>query len=70
MTDNFIKVFERLSGWTEYTDFEQAEEGYITYERVGDAVAFFFWRVDKDPCRLDSMYMDGKVYVRFADNAH
>ena len=70
MNDNFIKVFKHLSGWTEYTDFEQVEEGHITNERIGDATSFFLWRVDKDPSRLESMYMDGKTYVRFADNAH
>lgn len=70
MNTESVKVFERLSGWTEYHDFQTAEEGYITHERVGDTVAFFFWRVDKDPCKLDSMYMDGNIYVRYSDNAH
>ena len=70
MSEGLAKAFENLTGWLEYSHFEQEEEGYITQERVGEAVAFFIWRVDKDPAKLDAMYMDGKIFVRYSDNAH
>lgn len=70
MSEGLTKAFEKLTGWLEYSHFEQQEEGYITQERVGDALSFFIWRVDKEPAHLDAMYMDGKVFVRYSDNAH
>lgn len=65
-----IKTFEKVSGWIEYANFERQEEGYITQERIGDATCYFIWRVDKEPARLDAMYIDGAVYVRYNSNAH
>jgi hypothetical protein len=70
MSNELAKTFERVSGWREYSDFERDHEGYITKERVGDATAFFLWRVDKEPVHLDHMYMDGSTFVRFTDNQH
>ena len=70
MSNGLTRVFEWVSGWRECSEFEHDNEGYITTERVGDAVAMFLWRVDKEPAHLDHMYLDGKILVRFSDNAH
>jgi hypothetical protein len=70
MSNELAKTFEMVSGWREYSDFERDHEGYITEERVGDAKAFFLWRVDKEPVHLDHMYMDGNTFIRFTDNQH
>ena len=70
MSNGLTRVFEWVSGWRECSEFEHDYEGYITTERVGDAVAMFLWRVDKEPTHLDHMYLDGKILVRFSDNAH
>jgi hypothetical protein len=70
MSNGLTRVFEFVSGWREYSEFERDHEGYITTERVGDGTAMFLWRVDKDPVHLDSMFLDGRTLVRFTDNAH
>ena len=70
MSNGLTSVFEWVSGWREYSEFEHDHEGYITNERVGDGMAMFLWRVDKDPVHLDHMYLDGRTMVRFTDNAH
>jgi hypothetical protein len=70
MSNALTRVFEWVSGWREYSEFEHDHEGYITTERVGDANAMFLWRVDKEPAHLDHMYLDGRTLVRFSDNAH
>ena len=70
MSNGLTRVFEWVSGWREYSDFERDHEGHITTERVGDANAMFLWRVDKEPAHLDHMYLDGRTMVRFTDNAH
>jgi hypothetical protein len=70
MSNGLTRVFEWVSGWRERSEFEHDHEGYITTERVGDANAMFLWRVDKEPARLDHMYLDGYTMVRFTDNAH
>ena len=70
MSNGLTRVFEWVSGWREYSEFEHDHEGYITTERCGDANAMFLWRVDKDPVHLDHMYLDGRTLVRFTDNAH
>jgi hypothetical protein len=70
MSEGLSKVFEMVSGWKEYSQFERDHEGYITTERVGEGKAMFLWRVDKDPVHLDCMYMDGKTFVRFSNNHH
>ena len=70
MSNGATRVFEWISGWREYSEFEHDHEGYITTERVGDGTAMFLWRVDKDPVHLDHMYLDGRIMVRFTDNAH
>lgn len=70
MSNTLTRVFEWVSGWREYSEFEHDHEGYITTERVGDATAMFLWRVDKEPAHLDHMYLDGRTMVRFSGNAH
>jgi hypothetical protein len=70
MSNGLTKVFVWFSGWREYSQFENDHEGYITTERVGDASSMFLWRVDKEPVHLDHMYLDGRILVRFTDNAH
>ena len=70
MSNGMTKVFEAISGWKEWSEFERDQEGYITTERVGEATAMFLWRVDKEPAHLDHMYLDGRILVRFSDNAH
>jgi hypothetical protein len=70
MSNGLTRVFEWVSGWREYSDFERDHEGHITTERVGDGAAMFLWRVDKEPAHLDHMYLDGRTMVRFTDNAH
>jgi hypothetical protein len=67
MSKGLTKVFEWVSGWREYSEFEHDHEGYITTERVGEGAAMFLWRVDKEPVHLDHMYMDEKLFVRFSD---
>ena len=47
MSEVLTKTFEAVSGWREYGHFEQEEEGYITQERVGDALAFLFGGLTK-----------------------
>jgi hypothetical protein len=68
MSDGLSKVFEMVSGWKEYSQFEHDHEGYITTERVGEGKAMFLWRVDKEPVHLDHMYMDGNLFVRFSED--
>lgn len=70
MSEGLAKTFETVSGWMEYSHFEAEEEGYITNERIGDGVSFFLWRVDKEPAKLNAMFMDGYTFVRYANNAH
>jgi hypothetical protein len=70
MSNTLTRVFEAHSGWREWSEFERDHEGYITTERLGDGYAMFLWRVDKDPVHLDHMYLDGRILVRFTDNAH
>ena len=70
MSNSLTRLFEWVSGWREYSEFERDHEGYITTERVGDATAMFLWRVDKEPAHLDHTYLDGRTLVRFSDNAH
>jgi hypothetical protein len=70
MSNELARTFERISGWREYSEFERDHEGYITQERVGDAIAFFLCRVDREPVHLDHMFMDGKTFIRFTDNQY
>jgi len=70
MSEGLAKVFESVSGWVEYSHFEQQEEGYITQERTGDALIYFLWRVDKEPVPLEHTFVDGFTFVRYATNAH
>ena len=70
MSNGLTRLFEYVSGWREYSEFERDHEGHITTERVGDAKSMFLWRVDKDPVHLDHMYLDGRTMMRFTDNAH
>ena len=69
MSNGLARVFEKVTGWREYSEFERDHEGYITTEKVGDdRRAMFLWRVDKEPVHLDHMYMDGKLFVRFSES--
>ena len=70
MSEGLARVFEKVTGWREYSEFEHDHEGYITTEKVGEGKAMFLWRVDKEPVHLDHMYMDKKIFVRFTNNAH
>jgi hypothetical protein len=70
MSAGLAKAFEAVSGWVEYSHFEQQEEGYITQERTGDALVYFLWRVDKEPTPLEHTFIDGSTFVRYANNAH
>lgn len=70
MSEGLAKVFEAVSGWLEFSHFEQQEEGYITLERMGDGLHFFLWRVDKEPVPLEHSFIDGFTFVRYATNAH
>lgn len=70
MSSELTKLFENVSGWREYSQFERDHEGYITKERIGDGACFFLWRVDMEPVRLDHMYMDGQTFIRFTNNQH
>ena len=70
MSGKLTRLFERISGWREYSEFERDHDGYITTERLGNGRSMFLWRVDKDPVHLDHMYLDGRTMVRFSDNAH
>jgi hypothetical protein len=67
MSNEITKVFELVSGWREYSQFEHDHEGYITTERLGEGKAMFLWRVDKEPAHIDHTYLDGKLFVRFSD---
>ena len=69
-TEKFYRLFERLSGWREYHEFEKDNEGYITTERIGDANVLFFWRVDEEPVHLDHAFISGKIFVRYSADAH
>ena len=70
MSNGLTRLFEYVSGWREYSEFERDHEGYITTERCGEGISMFLWRVDKDPARLDHTYIDGRTMVRFNNNAH
>jgi hypothetical protein len=70
MNDSIVKVFESITGWREHSNFENDHEGYITTERLGDAVSMFLWRVDKEPRKIDHTFLMGKTFVRFSDNFH
>lgn len=70
MSNGLARLFEAVSGWREYSEFERDHEGHITTERVGDANAMFLWRVDKEPAHLDHTYINGLTMVRFTNNAH
>lgn len=62
------KAFEQVSGWREKSAFETENEGYITTERVGDALSMFLWKVDAEPVHLVHMFLDGVTFVKFAND--
>lgn len=69
MSAGLIKVFEMVSNWTEINHFQETHYGYITNENIysgGDA--YFLWRPDEEPVKLDHMTMDGTTFVRFGNN--
>lgn len=68
MGKELIKAFEKISDWREKSSFEAEHEGYITIERMGDATAMFFWRVDFEPVPLAHMFLDGITFVKFTNN--
>lgn len=61
-----IRVFEKLSGWTEKSKYERDHDGYVTVEEdvmTGEGHAFL-WRHDRDPKHLQYMHMGDHVFVK------
>jgi hypothetical protein len=66
MTEESIRVFEELSGWTEKSHYEHEHNGYITVDEdimTGEAHAFL-WRHDFDPQHLQYLYLGDHVFVK------
>jgi len=69
MSTGLIKSFEAVTDWTEITHFQETHYGYITRERIQDGGdAYFLWRPDEEPIKLQHMFMSGVVFVKFANN--
>ena len=69
MSAGLIKAFEGVSDWKELSHFQDTHYGYITHEIIkewGDA--YFLWRPDEEPIKLDHMFMGGATFVKFANN--
>lgn len=65
LTDQAIRVFEKLSGWTEKSRFEKEHNGYVTVEEdimTGEANAFL-WTVDT----MDDHHIDHLNYMHLGD---
>lgn len=66
MTEEALRVFEKLSGWTEKSHYEKERDGYVTVEEdimTGEAHAFL-WRYDRDPQHLQFMHMGDHQFVK------
>ena len=69
MSAGLIKVFESVTGWTELNRFQETHYGYITREHIQDGGdAYFLWKPDEEPIKLESMFMGGAVFVKFGNN--
>jgi hypothetical protein len=69
LTEQAIKVFEKLSGWTEKSRFEKEHDGYVTIEEdimTGEANAFFWTVNDEDSHvrHLQYMHLGDYVFVK------
>lgn len=69
ISENTIKIFEKLSGWTEKEKYEREHGGHITIEediRTGDANAFLWTMSDDDSyvVHLQYMFLYGLVFVK------
>jgi hypothetical protein len=69
LSETAIKVFERLSGWTEKANYEREHGGYITVEEdvmTGEANAFFWTMNDEDSHvhHLQYMHLGDFVFVK------
>jgi hypothetical protein len=66
MSETAIRVFEKLSGWTEKSHYEKEHNGYIDLEEdvmTGDTHAFL-WCYDKDPKHMQTMRLGDIVFVK------
>lgn len=69
MDANSIKVFEKLSGWTEKGHYEQQHGGYVSIEEdimTGEANAFL-WTMSNDDSHVDHLqytHLGGHVFVK------
>lgn len=67
MSSEFSRLFERVSGWMEYQNFQDKYEGYITKEKLASGgFAMFLWRHEEEPIHLDHMFLGGETYVRIS----
>ena len=67
MSSEFSRLFERVSDWTEYQNFQDKYEGYITKERLASGgLAMFLWRHEEEPIHLEHMFLGGETYVRIS----
>ena len=70
LTEQAIKVFEKLSGWTEKANYEREHGGHVTIEEdimTGEANAFFWWVDTKDDHHIDHlqyMHLGDYVFVK------
>lgn len=65
LSETAIKVFERLSGWTEKSNYERERGGYVIVEEdymTGEANAFLWW-VDLN----DDHHIDHLQYMHLGD---
>ena len=69
MTQESIKVFEKLSGWREKSGFEHDTGGYVTVEEdimTGEANAFL-WTMNNEDSHVDHlqyMHIGDHVFVK------
>lgn len=69
LTEQAIKVFEKLSGWTEKSTYEREHGGYITVEEdrmTGEANAFLWTMNDEDSNvhHLQYMHLGDLTFVK------
>jgi hypothetical protein len=71
MSTGLIKAFESVTDWTELNYFQETHYGYITREHIQDGGdAYFLWKPDEEPIKLESMFMGGATFVRFQNSNH
>jgi hypothetical protein len=67
MSNEFVRLFERVSDWMEYKNFQDMHEGYITKEKINNnRIAMFLWRHEEEPVLLDHMFLGGDIYVKIS----